>query len=134
MKVFVSKNFDYQVTCNKSQVFEKKFYNRQILYPVAHLSNLRIELKETNFSLRKTVLSHGWVNLPPYKYDYENNILNRTEFVNSNLVQLFISQKNNYVKVKVKSKAGVDPLDPVAVPIKTFSNTFTGKRLIVTDN
>ncbi|MBC8548460.1 MAG: hypothetical protein H8D23_02320 [Candidatus Brocadiales bacterium] len=28
---------------------------------------------------------------------------------------------------------GVDPLDPVAVPIKTFSNTFTGKRLIVTD-
>lgn len=29
---------------------------------------------------------------------------------------------------------GVDPLDPVAVPIKTFSNTFTGKRLIVTEN
>jgi hypothetical protein len=29
---------------------------------------------------------------------------------------------------------GIDPLDPVAVPIKTFSNTFTGKRLIVTDN
>ncbi len=29
---------------------------------------------------------------------------------------------------------GVDPLDPVAAPIKTFSNTFTGKRLIVTDN
>lgn len=29
---------------------------------------------------------------------------------------------------------GVDPLDPVAVPIKTFSNTFTGKRLIVIDN
>ncbi len=28
----------------------------------------------------------------------------------------------------------VDPLDPVAVPIKTFNNTFTGKRLIVTDN
>ncbi len=27
---------------------------------------------------------------------------------------------------------GVDPLDPVAVPIKTFSNTFTGKRLITT--
>ncbi len=27
----------------------------------------------------------------------------------------------------------VDPLDPVAVPIKTFSNTFTGKRLIVTE-
>lgn len=29
---------------------------------------------------------------------------------------------------------GVDPLNPVAAPIKTFSNTFTGKRLIVTDN
>lgn len=29
---------------------------------------------------------------------------------------------------------GVDPLDPLAVPIKTFSNSFTGKRLIVTDN
>ncbi len=28
---------------------------------------------------------------------------------------------------------GVDPLDPVAVPIKTFSNTFTGKRLIIAD-
>ncbi len=26
---------------------------------------------------------------------------------------------------------GVDPLDPVAVPIKTFSNTFTGKRLTI---
>ncbi|MCP4267273.1 MAG: hypothetical protein GY777_17160 [Candidatus Brocadiaceae bacterium] len=25
----------------------------------------------------------------------------------------------------------VDPLDPVAVPIKTFSNTFTGKRIAV---
>ncbi len=29
---------------------------------------------------------------------------------------------------------GVDPLDPLAVPIRTFSNTFTGKRLIVNDN
>ncbi len=29
---------------------------------------------------------------------------------------------------------GVDPLDPVAVPIKTFNNTFSGKRLILTDN
>lgn len=29
---------------------------------------------------------------------------------------------------------GIDPLDPVAVPIKTFSNKFTGKRLIVTEN
>ena len=29
---------------------------------------------------------------------------------------------------------GVDPLDPLAIPIKTFSNTFTGKRLIITDD
>jgi len=29
---------------------------------------------------------------------------------------------------------GVDPLDPLAVLIKTFSNSFTGKRLIITDN
>ncbi len=28
---------------------------------------------------------------------------------------------------------GVDPLDPVAVPIKTFSNTFTGKRIAVNE-
>ncbi|MBT6226193.1 MAG: hypothetical protein HOI47_05985 [Candidatus Scalindua sp.] len=28
---------------------------------------------------------------------------------------------------------GVDPLDPVAVPIRTFSNTFTGKRLTATE-
>ena len=28
----------------------------------------------------------------------------------------------------------VDPLDPDALPINTFSNTFTGKRLIVTDD
>ena len=28
---------------------------------------------------------------------------------------------------------GVDPFDPVAVPIRTFSNTFTGKRLIINE-
>ncbi len=28
----------------------------------------------------------------------------------------------------------VDPLDPLAIPIKTFNNTFTGIRLIVTSN
>ncbi|GAX59845.1 type II secretory system protein [Candidatus Scalindua japonica] len=30
--------------------------------------------------------------------------------------------------------AGVDPLDPLAIPIKTFSNTFAGKRLIITED
>jgi len=73
-----------------------------------NLSNLKIELEGINFSLRKTVLSHGWINLPPYKYDYENNILIRTEFVNSNLMELFISQKDNYIRVKVKSKVKLD--------------------------
>ena len=29
---------------------------------------------------------------------------------------------------------GADTLDPVAVPIKMFSSTFTGKRITVTDN
>jgi len=28
---------------------------------------------------------------------------------------------------------GADPLDPVAVPIRTFSNTFTGKRLLINE-
>ncbi len=28
---------------------------------------------------------------------------------------------------------GADPLDPVAVPIKTFSNTFIGKRLVINE-
>jgi hypothetical protein len=28
---------------------------------------------------------------------------------------------------------GADPLDPVAVPTRTFSNTFTGKRLIINE-
>ncbi len=29
---------------------------------------------------------------------------------------------------------GIDPLDLLAIPIKTFNNTFTGMRLIVCDN
>ena len=29
---------------------------------------------------------------------------------------------------------GVDPLDPLVIPIKTFSNTFTGNRITVADN
>jgi len=42
-------------------------------------------------------------------------------------------QVRGYLTGKMFSP-GVDPLDPVAVPIRTFSNTFTGKRLIVTEN
>ena len=71
-------------------------------------SNLKIRLKGINFSLRKTVLAHGWINLPPYKYDYEKNILKRTEYINNNLMELVISQKENYLKVKVKSKDKLD--------------------------
>jgi len=75
---------------------------------MAYQSNLKIELKRVNFSLRKTVLSHGWVNLPPYNYDYKNNVLYRTEIVNDNLIELFISQKDNFVTVKIKSKEKLD--------------------------
>jgi len=75
---------------------------------MAYQSNLIIKLKETNFSLRKTVLSHGWINLPPYRYNYENNILVRTEFISNNMVELFISQRDNCVKVKVKSEVKLD--------------------------
>jgi len=71
---------------------------------MAHQSNLKIDLKKIKFSLRKTVLSHGWVNLPPYKYDYANNTLHRTEVINGNLTELLISQKENFIKVKIKSK------------------------------
>jgi hypothetical protein len=28
---------------------------------------------------------------------------------------------------------GADPLDPVAIPLKTFSNTFTEKRLVINE-
>ena len=28
---------------------------------------------------------------------------------------------------------GADPLDPVAIPLKSFSNTFTGKRLVINE-
>ena len=65
---------------------------------MAHQSNLKIDLKKMKFSLRKTVLSHGWVNLPPYKYDYANNTLHRTEVINGNLTELLISQKENFIK------------------------------------
>lgn len=75
---------------------------------MAYQSNLKIDLKKTKFSLRKTVLSHGWVNLPPYEYDYKNNILHRTEVINGNLTELLISQKENLLKVKVKSKEKLD--------------------------
>ena len=75
---------------------------------MAHHSNLKIELKKIYFSLRKTVLSHGWVNLPPYSYDYKNNVLIRTEYVNGNLTELFISQKDNQLTVKIKSKDKLD--------------------------
>jgi len=73
-----------------------------------YLTNLKINLKGKSFSLRKTVLSHGWVNLPPYRYDYKNNVLCRTEIINDNLVELFISQKDNFVTVKIKSKEKLD--------------------------
>ena len=59
--------------------------------------------------------------------------------VGSALFRFTVEFDNAYQKVSGELSGkifppGVDPLDPVAVPIKTFNNTFTGKRLIVTDN
>jgi len=59
--------------------------------------------------------------------------------VGSSLFSFIVEFDNDYQQVSGELSGkmffpGVDPLDPVAVPIKTFNNTFTGKRLIVTDN
>ena len=58
--------------------------------------------------------------------------------VGSALFSFTVEFDNAYQKVSGELSGkifppGVDPLDPVAVPIKTFNNTFTGKRLIVAE-
>jgi hypothetical protein len=58
--------------------------------------------------------------------------------VGSALFRFTVEFDNAYQKVSGELSGkifppGVDPLDPVAVPIKTFNNTFTGKRLIVAE-
>ena len=51
--------------------------------------------------------------------------------------EIILTCKRQQVSGKLSGKMfppGVDPLDPFAVPIKTYSNTFKGKRLTVADN
>ncbi len=101
----------------------------------------------------------GWFGIHSYQFDYkfsnqqglwekigERKITVRTldfallkDGVGSARFRFTVEFDNAYQQVtgELSGKMfppGVDPLDPVAVPIKTFSNTFTGKRLIVTDN
>lgn len=67
------------------------------------------------------------------------NFASLEEVVGSSLFSFTVEFDKTYKQVNGQLSGkmfppGVDPLDPVAVPIKTFSNTFTGKRLIVSDH
>jgi len=58
--------------------------------------------------------------------------------VGSSLFSFTVNFDKTYQQINGKLSGklfspGADPLDPVAAPIRTFSNTFTGKRLTVTD-
>ncbi len=58
--------------------------------------------------------------------------------VGSSLFSFTVNFDKTYQQVNGKLSGklfspGADPLDPVAAPIRTFSNTFTGKRLIVNE-
>ena len=63
-----------------------------------------IEIKITKeFSLRHTILSHGWVNLSPWHWDDLTGILSRPERLNNNPATISISQDTaNQIKVQVK--------------------------------
>ncbi len=59
--------------------------------------------------------------------------------VGSSLFNFTVEFDKTYQQVSGKLSGklfppGVDPLDPLAIPIKTFSNEFTGKRLRITPN
>ena len=58
--------------------------------------------------------------------------------VGSSLFSFTVNFDQTYQQINGKLSGklfspGADPLDPVAAPIRTFSNTFTGKRLTVTE-
>ncbi|MDP6924887.1 MAG: hypothetical protein R2568_10490 [Candidatus Scalindua sp.] len=66
------------------------------------------------------------------------NFVSLEDGVGSSLFSFTVEFDNAYQQISGKLSGntfppGVDPFDPVAVPIRTFSNTFTGKRLIITD-
>lgn len=47
---------------------------------------------EYPFSLKLTALSHGWVNLPPYKWDSESEVLSRCDKTGQTLVAWSVRQ------------------------------------------
>ncbi len=58
--------------------------------------------------------------------------------VGSSLFSFTVNFDKTYQQINGKLSGklfspGADPLDPVAAPIRTFSNTFTGKRLIINE-
>jgi hypothetical protein len=66
------------------------------------------------------------------------NFASLKDGVGSSLFSFTVEFDNEYQQVSGKLSGkmfppDVDPLDPVAVPMKTFSNTFKGKRLIITE-
>ncbi len=95
-----------------SYQFDNKFSNQQGLWKKT--GNRRIAVRTLNFASLK-------------------------DGVGSSLFSFTVKFDNAYQQVSGELSGkmfppGIDPLDPVAVPVKTFSNTFTGKRIIVTDN
>ena len=58
--------------------------------------------------------------------------------VGSSLFSFTVEFDKTYQQVNGKLSGklfspGADPLDPVAIPLKSFSNTFTGKRLVINE-
>jgi len=58
--------------------------------------------------------------------------------VGSSLFSFTVNLDKTYQQINGKLSGklfspGADPLDPVAIPLKTFSNTFTGKRLVINE-
>jgi hypothetical protein len=58
--------------------------------------------------------------------------------IGSSLFSFTVNLDKTYQQINGKLSGklfspGADPLDPVAIPLKTFSNTFTGKRLVINE-
>jgi len=65
------------------------------------------------YNLRYTVLFHGWLNLPPFEWDSENNLLRRVEDIDSDFsVLLEIKQKNSRrIQIMISDKDRISQLD-----------------------
>jgi len=58
--------------------------------------------------------------------------------IGSSLFSFTVNLDKTYQQINGKLSGklfspGADPLDPVAIPLKSFSNTFTGKRLVINE-